>query len=70
MTGLSIWTVYDHPADYPQFFVARRFEYDQPTEDVLVAKEIDILRNTFRARGLHRMERWDGDDAKIIETWL
>jgi hypothetical protein len=36
---LSIWTVYDHPADYPDGFIARRHEAGEgvhrPTNDVI-----------------------------------
>src|SRR4030095_3138806 len=37
---LSIWTVYDHPRDYPQHYVARRSEIGVPsvvTNDMFVA---------------------------------
>lgn len=26
MSSITLWTVYDHPRDYPNNFVARRFE--------------------------------------------
>lgn len=40
------WTIYDHPSDFPQCYVARKFRLDQgpdpvPTPGVIVAADID-----------------------------
>lgn len=70
VSGLSIWTVYDHPTDYPEFFVARRFEDETPTSEVIVAPQIGLLRDYLAARGLYRIQRFEDDDAKIVEVWL
>ena len=72
---LSIWTVYDHPKDYPRDFVARLHEADarrsRPTRHVLVANRIDTLRYVLCFDlGLTRLSRNTDDDAKIVETWL
>ena len=67
---LSIWTIYDHPLDAPDFYVARRFEYDQPTADVLISKDIEALRDMMEARGLVKLMRHPSDDPVIMETWL
>jgi hypothetical protein len=72
--ALNIWTVYDHPRDIPDKFVARRFETGKhgsiATDDVLVAVDLEELREVFERVGLYRMNRKDGDDAKIVESWL
>ena len=56
MTALSMWTVYDHPSDYPRGFIARRFEVDgkgsRATRDVLTSDDLDVLRGQLVARGL------------------
>ena len=48
---LAIWTVYDHPLDYPNDFVARRFEVDaggyRPTESIIVTRDLETLRRIF-----------------------
>ncbi len=72
--SLAIWTVYDHPRDFPGDFVARRFVVDaggaRPTDDILTAKSIDVLRDLLEARGLVKLDRSPGDDPKIVESWL
>jgi hypothetical protein len=66
---LSMWTIYDHPSDFPDSYVARRFEYDQPTSDMIVG-ELDQMRKAFLRAGLICMTRDQKDDPKIVETWL
>jgi hypothetical protein len=72
---IIMWTVYDHPVDHPDSFVARKFEIDsisgaKPTTDVIVAKGLDRIRLIMMARGLTCLARDEGDDPKIIETWI
>ena len=71
MNTLSLWTVYDHPTDYPDSYVARRFEVPGgPTDDVLETETLEALRAEFERRGLVCLPRASGDDPRIIETWL
>lgn len=67
---LSIWVIYDHPTEYPDHFVARRFAYDQPTPDIKLASDIMALRADMLTQGLVCITRSPDDDAKIVETWL
>lgn len=72
---LSMWTVYDHPTDYPDKFVARRFEVDangpRPTESIIIAPNLDLLRDILGMEmHLTPLPRSAGDDAKIVETWI
>jgi len=71
---LSMWTVYDHPIDVPDLFVARRWEVhpDGPraTDDVITAPTLDALRSEFHRRGLTCLRRAPGDEPPIVETWL
>jgi len=70
---LSLWTVYYNPSDYPGKFVARRFELDKPTHDVVVADTLDNVRAGIRMRAtflLTRLDRNPGDDSVIVETWI
>ena len=71
---LNIWTVYDHPADFPHSYVARRFEVSgdngaQPTGDVMLG-ELSIIRASFRQAGLTRLLRHEDDETQIVECWL
>lgn len=68
--ALTIWTIYDHPTDYPNHFVARRFEYDRATAEVMTSSNLDGLRAKMTARGLICLARHPADDAKIVEVWL
>lgn len=71
---LSGWTVYDHPSDYPNEFVARRWIVSDgcvvATSEILTSPEIVRLRAKMIQKGLCRLERSPGDDAKIMEVWI
>lgn len=70
---LSMWTIYDHPTDFPHSFVARRFEIGAgtavPTTDI-ISGELQALRASFTMAGLHCLKRNDVDEPQIVETWL
>ena len=70
---LPIWTVYDHPIDYPDGFIARLHitgrDLDGPTCNVLIATTLADLRAKIPP-GLACFARDESDDAKIVETWL
>jgi hypothetical protein len=70
---LSIWTVYDHPKDYPDTFVARRHAAGQgtsgPTGDVVIG-DIAMIREAMQLNGFFRMPRAPADDLRIVETWM
>jgi hypothetical protein len=68
--GRAIWTIYDHPRDFPDCFVARKFLHDQPTPEVITAKTLGKLRDEIRRRGLVCLARALGDNSKIVETLL
>lgn len=69
---LPIWTVYDHPTDFPEAFVARLWIGTDPTDQVLVSDDLDEVRAMVAAQmpGAVCLARADGDDPKILETWL
>lgn len=67
---LFMWTIYDHPTDYPDDYVARRFIMDRPTSKVMLSKDIEELREAFRTRGLMVIPRAENDDSKIVEVWM
>ena len=71
---LSIWTIYDHPLDYPQGFIARRWVIQTAgdviaSNDIRTADSLDEVRQMIPAF-LHRLPRQDGDDPKIVESWI
>lgn len=67
---LNIWVVYDHPTDYPDHFVARRFELDRATQDVLMSGNVNSIRRYLQEQGLTCIPRSNSDDPKIVECWL
>lgn len=76
MTGhLDLWTVYDHPADHPLIWVARRSEVHGQgqiivTADLIKGLTLKEVRQQLIARGLVCMTRHPEDDAVIAEVWL
>jgi hypothetical protein len=70
---LKLWTVYEHPRDYPTKYVARCTEIGdgQPWvhEEALVADTLDELRAQLPP-GLHRLPRDEADAPVIVEVWL
>lgn len=70
---LNLWTIYDKPADYPLGFAARRFEiqggHAVATLDARYGPDLDSVRRQIPG-DLYRIERSDGDDPCIVETWL
>jgi len=72
--SLSIWTVYDHPTDFPTEFVARRHKVRPGSEPVattdLVHGESLAAVRTQIPRGLTRLPRNPHDDPCIVEVWL
>jgi hypothetical protein len=66
---LNMWVIYDHPKDFPEGHVARRFELDQVTGDIIIG-QLDALRKNFIRCGLVCLTRDPSDDPVIVETWL
>jgi hypothetical protein len=71
---ISIWTVYRYPKDYPDKFVARMHiankQGSQPTENIIISQDLEIVQRILLDMGLTRLERNEEDDPVIIESWL
>lgn len=72
--ALVMWTVYDHPTDFPNDYVARKWELDSTgvhaTDEVILHRRLAAVRGQMRVRGLTRLPRFPQDEPKIIEVWL
>ena len=68
--GLLIWTVYDHPTDYPDAYIARLYKGELPTATVMACEALPPLRRWLAAQGLTCLARADTDDPAIVECWL
>lgn len=72
MAGLPMWTIYDHPADYPGHFVVRCYLVEtgrQTTYTVMLADSLDEARSLVPA-DLYCTPRAPSDDPVIVETWF
>ena len=72
---LEIWTVYDHPDDFPDLFVARKYEIERggkpvATDAVMKATSLKDLRMILETWQLVPVPRQENDDPKIVESWM
>lgn len=74
---LGIWTVYDHPLDFPDGYAARLFLVGggepEPvaTDSVIMAPDLERLREVMiMDLGLTSIPRSEHDDPCIVECWL
>jgi len=71
--AISQWVIYDHPRDYPDKFVMRRWEIGRglvmATDDMALADTLEEARAQVPA-GRYRLEREADDDPVIVEMWL
>ena len=70
-------TVYDHPLDHPEYYVARWWDILEdsvlrPEQRAYLFKDLDTLRAWIQQEWpwLHRLERFPNDDPNILEVWL
>jgi len=68
--SLELWTIYDHPLDFPYGYIARKFVDSVPTETSISSSRLEQLRDIFRKQQLTVFLRDDKDDPCIIETWF
>lgn len=74
---LDMWVIYDHPTDYPEHWVVRRWHVDLQAPGRIIA-DVDAWKladSLHEARvsvpsHLHRIDRLTGDDPRIREVWL
>lgn len=71
---LRMWTIYKHPKDYPDSYVARLWEADaggpRMTASVVIASSLEFLREQMMDMGLVKLDRQPDDDPVIVEVWL
>lgn len=69
---LDMWVVYDHPSDYPDKWVVRKWSVtsqEVPTGVVFVGDSFEEVSNILPA-GLVWMPRGEGDDPAIAGVWF
>lgn len=65
----SCWTIYDHPADRPDQFVARKFVGGIATGDSYSHRDLNTLRSVLGKAGMKCRNRGASDDPCVVETW-
>lgn len=72
--GLDIWTVYDHPSDMPEWFVARRSIVEPgsvtKTDEHMRSEYLDEIRRMLMNKGLTCIPRDPNDEPHIVECWI
>jgi len=68
-----MFAIYEHPADYPDAFVMRRWVIDngkaQPTTDMQTGPTLEAVRALVPV-GYVCIPRHADDDPVIVETWI
>lgn len=70
------YTLFDHPADYPEWFVLRSHAVlpgvpePVPEQPALLFRDIENARAWCAERGLVCMPRHPTDEPHIVEVWL
>jgi hypothetical protein len=71
--ALAIWTIYDKPPDHPEGYFARLFEVadgETVATGATMAGALDQMRASFERAGLVNISRQEGDDPKVVESWI
>jgi len=71
---LPMWVVYDHPADFPNTYVARQhiigISGQEATDRTMEADTLESIRAAMVNLGLTCITRSPEDDPVIVEVWL
>ena len=66
-----IWTIYDHPRDYPKRFIVRVFYGLTPEPQSTAHDSLADARVSVQARGgCVNLGRQPKDDPVIVESWI
>lgn len=75
---LVMFVIYDHPTDFPNNFVVRRWHLQMsedgrrisvPSDECQLAESLSAARNLIPSK-LTCIPRFDQDDSKIVEVWF
>jgi len=71
----NIWTLYDHPADFPDSYVARRFSgmTGKATDQTIIGEtpgEILVKIQAVDPNACMFIPRSPNDDPVIMGTWI
>lgn len=69
---LLVWTVYDHPKDFPDTYIVRPHSSSRakPLAVHFSHPDLELIRYILERAGLICMQRSEADDPTIVETWI
>ena len=69
-TKLPLIVIYDHPSDFPNHYVARLWNWNQPTNVYDTADTIEELQVKLPLDGMVWIDRHPLEDRAILGTWV
>jgi hypothetical protein len=66
---MPIISVFYNTADIPMKYAARLFEFNRPTNVVVIKDTLEEIRKVIPSN-LTRMERQSNDHPTVVEVWL
>jgi hypothetical protein len=66
---MSMWVIYEDTPEFPNQYVARRYELDVDTGDFVVGDTMNDVRAKL-PKGLMRLERSAHDHPQVRESWI
>lgn len=70
MTVLPLIVIYNHPADYPDKYVARLWDVGRPTNMAALADDYDGILEAIPTGQMVSLGRGEKDDPTIVEVWI
>lgn len=67
-----IIAIYEKPRDYPEWFVARVWNDKNPTDTIMLKRDLCEIREDIKKNfpWMVRLMRAKNDDPCIVETWF
>lgn len=68
---VPVIVVYEHPNDYPEYYVARVFNVDKPTDTIMLKKNLSEIQDDIKENmNMVFFLRGAEDDPCIVGAWM
>lgn len=68
---VPVIVVFEHPIDYPEYYVARVFNADKPTDTIMLKDTLEEIQEDIRSNtNMMFMLRGVEDNPTIVGAWL
>ncbi len=64
------WVIYDHPSDYPAYYVARKWVNEELTKELMYNTNLEVIRCDLASLGLVHCSPLEDEDPVIKEIWI